>query len=237
MTSSPTNQKGPPPPYRPDLPGGGKMAILVPLIIGGAMIIGVFILWGTHVRKVREGERAKVEEEVRTDMLSAYHALRDLKPEAALEITESVESRMKIFEGGLDGDYADLKVARLMIEAEAEFMLDCKNSAPSVEEKFDRAMGMMIRASGEMWEYGVMGRARARLEQGKFGEAVGDLDILLSRNPSYGAAYYWRSVARKGLGDGDGSREDEAMAKNLDSWPPLRDFMRDACVRERDFLR
>ncbi len=238
MTSTAENKKNNPVnPYDASLPEAGKMAIIVPLIIGAALVIGVFILWQTHAKKVRIAEMARVEEEVQRDLILAYREMRDLKPESALSITRAAERKMRIFGKTPDSDYQEMKVAVLLLEAEAEFMRDCGGTAPVVEEKFTRAMAMMTRSRGELWEYGVMGRARARIEQKKYEGAIEDLDLLLARNPSYGTGYYWRSQAKARMGDAEGAAEDKRRAQNLDSWPPLRDYMRDACVRERDVLR
>jgi tetratricopeptide (TPR) repeat protein len=124
----------------------------------------------------------------------------------------------------------------LLIESEAEFAMDPDGKAAEAEDQFTRALSLMSRASGEMWQFGVFGRARTRMRLGRFREAEEDLTILMDRNPSFGAAYYWRAKARESLGDADGAARDEEMARRLDSWPPLRDFMLETQTWNRDIL-
>ena len=214
----------------------GRNAVLVPLILGGAVIAAVIILWYSHVQKNRLVDTARVEEQVRVDLRSAYRELRRLNPEGALAYAAAGYGKIESLRSSLSTDYADLKTASLMIEAEALFMIDRRKNAALVEERFNKALALMTHASGEIWQFGILGRARARFEQGNSGAAVKDLDLLLERNPNYGAGYYWRSLAKKEAGDGAGALKDEQTARNLDSWPPLRDFMIGSCERERDVL-
>jgi hypothetical protein len=58
----------------------------------------------------------------------------------------------------------------------------------------------------------------------------------MDRNDSFGAAYYWRALTRRELGDAKGAAEDEKRARALDSWPPLRDFMQPSCTWTRDII-
>ena len=129
-----------------------------------------------------------------------------------------------------------MKVALLLLEGETLCMKDCVRHADTAEEKFDRALELMPYASGDMWQVGMLGRARARVELKKYREALGDLDSVLDRNPSFGSAYYWRSQTRAALDDREGAQKDEARARALDSWPPLRDFMQPGSVWTRDIF-
>ncbi len=229
MTTSETDSL--PKPYDDRLPGGGTGAIMVPLIIGAAIIIGAYILWDINARRARASELAKVEEEIRLDLIQAYRFLVQANPAEALQITQSVDERAKQFGKAVrhDSDYAELHAARLLLEANAEFMILCEAGAAMAEEKFTRAIGLMIHASGEMWEFGMMSRARARLEQDKYHEALADLDVLLAGNPNYGAAYYWRALLKYETGDQAGGQADEQRARDLGSWPPRRNFMQNTC--------
>lgn len=214
----------------------GKTAIIVPLIIGSAVIVAVIMLWEAHYRKVRIAEMTRVEELVRVDLRNAYQELRAHNPQGALSHTAVAREKMSELRRTVIDDYADLHVALLLIEAESLFMDDCKANAATAEERFNRALSQMTRASGGMWLFGMIGRARTRYELGRYREAESDLDQIMERNPSFGAAYYWRSQARDRLGDAEGAAEDARRAWNLDSWPPLRDFMQPAGVWERDIL-
>lgn len=228
MASSNTGPK----PYARELPGGGTAAIMAPLIIGGALLVGAYILWDSHVRVARQAEMSRVEEEIRHDLIAAYRALVNGQPREALEVVGIINKKASILKGTGDFDYADIRSARLMLEAQAEFMILCDEGAAQVERKFTEALGCMMRASGHMWEFGMMGRARARIGLAKYKEAEEDLNILLTGNPNYGAGYYWRAMARYQLGDTEGARQDEERAIRLDSWPPRRNLLRDACSTE-----
>lgn len=213
----------------------GRSAILVPLIIGGAVIVAIIILWRTHDQTVRMAEMSRIEEAARIELRSAYVEMRAMRTDSALEKAASARKLMHSLKTAHPADYVGLKIALLLIEAESLFMKDCSANAAEVEKRFDEALALMNFASGEMWQFCMLGRARAHFEQGEYAEAVSDLDSLMGRNPSYGAAYYWRSVAKERLGDLAGAREDEKRARSLDSWPPLRDFMA-AGVLNRDVL-
>ena len=223
-------------PGKESLPDVGKAAILVPLIIGGAVIVAIIVLWQTHAQKIRVAQMARTEELARMELRAAYLEMRALRPEAALKHTGNAAGLLKSLKTTWPSDYVDLRIPLLLMEGESLFMKDCALHAVDVEKRFDQAIGLMRYASGETWQFGMLGRARARIEQGRYKSALGDLDVVLERNPSYGSAYYWRSLARKNLGDAAGASEDEKRARNLDSWPPLRDFMQASCIRTRDIL-
>lgn len=228
MTSSAKGSKSTANPYDNDLPNVGMMAILVPLIIGGACVVGALILWQQHERKAREFEASKVEEEVRTDILSAYRLMRQEKYAAAVELMDKTDDKVAFLcanDSNPDA-YTDFRAALLSLVAEAEFIRDPTANAAEAEDKFNGAMSLLRYASGEMWEFSVLGRARSRFAQKKYEEAIADLDTLLAGNPNYGTAYYWRSLARKGMGDLEGAAADREVAENFDSWPPLRDPLR-----------
>lgn len=214
----------------------GRTAIVVPLIIGGAIIVAVILLWHEHNKKLRLSEAAQIEEAARQELRSAYVEMRALRPQMALERSDEAKKLLAQLPASLKADYANLKVAQLLVEAESQFMIDCGKYAADAEEKFDEALALMTYASGEMWQFGMLGRARARYEQGKNEETVSDLNTLVERNPSFGSAYYWRSLAQKNLENFEDAKKDELRAKALDSWPPLRDFMQASCVWSRDIL-
>lgn len=223
-------------PHAQPLADYGKAAVMVPMIIGGAIIVAVIILWHSHAQRKHWSEMARVEVMAREELRTAYNEMRALKPNLALTRAERAGKLIDALKTDLVPDYAQLKVALLLLEGETLFMKDCTRHADTAEEKFDRALGLMPYASGDMWQFGMLGRARARVELKKYREALGDLSSVLDRNPSYGAAYYWRSQTRAALGDEEGAREDEKRARALDSWPPLRDFMQPGSVWTRDIF-
>lgn len=214
----------------------GKNAIIAPLIIGGALVAGALMMWQTHNRKVQAVEMTLIEEKARVELRKAYTEMRALKPVDALERADNVERLIKSLNAKLAPDYAPLKIAMLLVQGESLFMKDCAANSEAAEAKFAEALNLMQFASGGMWQFGMLGRARARFESGKYREALQDLDSVMDRNPSYGSAYYWRSLTREKLGDHVGAKQDENKAKALDSWPPLRDFMQASCVWTRDII-
>lgn len=217
-------------------PEYGKASILAPLIIGGAVVAGSVMMWQTHNRNEQMAKMSRIEEEIRTELRSAYGSLRSLEPEETLNKTEKANTLFKSLNAKLAPDYASLKIYLLLVEAEALFMKDCAKHADQAEIKFDQAMHLMSYASGDLWLFGMLGRARTRYEQGKFEEALADLDTVMDRNPSFGAGYYWRSLTKDRLGDHDGAKRDEKKARSLDSWPPLRDYIQPSCQWTRDII-
>ncbi|MCD7897951.1 MAG: tetratricopeptide repeat protein [Planctomycetaceae bacterium] len=234
MTSSAKPEA--PNPHDEPLAEFGKGIILVPLIIGGAVVVAVIMLWHAHVQRVRLAEAAQTEILVRNELRSAYMELRRLRPDMALERAGHAANLMASLESKMPSDFAGLKVAQLLVEGESLFMENCRRNAAAAEVKFDEALAYMSYASGDMWQFGMLGRARARFEQEKYEEAVRDLDQIMDRNPSFGAAYYWRSLAHWKLGNDALAHADEVRARNLDSWPPLRDFMQANRAWTRDIL-
>lgn len=236
MTAAPKQ----PDPYNEPLADNGKAMIFVPLIIGGAVVVSIIMLWQAHTQKIRLAEMSQTEIAARNELRDAWTEMRALRPEQALEKTAQAGKLVAALSAARlrpqNADYAELKVGLLLLEAESLFMKDCAKNAAIAEEKFSEALSLMIFSSGEMWQAGLLGRARARYEQGKYAEAIADLDQVMTRNANYGAAYYWRSLAKEKSGDADGALDDARTAKRLDSWPPLRDFMQAACVWTRDIL-
>jgi hypothetical protein len=214
----------------------GKAAIMIPLIIGGAVVVSVIILWHTYAQKLRMIEMSRIEVAARQEVRGAYRALRALDPDAALTRAERAGAMLDSLKTGMDPDYARLRIALLMLEGEALFMKDGAGNADEAEARFESALGLMPYASGERWELGMLGRARTRFALKRHADALSDLDSVLDRNPSFGSAYYWRSLTRMALGDGAGARADERRARALDSWPPLRDFMPGPGAVVRDIL-
>ena len=236
MTASPKQ----PDPYEKPLADHGKAMILVPLIIGGAVIVSIIMLWEAHSRKLRLAEMSQNEVAARDELRYAWMEMRALRPEPALERTGRASKLIDTLKSRRaktwPTDYAELRVGLLLLEAESLFMKDCVKNAPEAEAKFTEALSLMVLSSGEMWQAGLLGRARTRFEQGKYAEAIADLDQVMTRNANFGSAYYWRSLAKEKIGDADGALADEQTAKRLDSWPPLRDFMQASCVWTRDIL-
>lgn len=225
-----------PDPYEEPLADVGKAAVIVPLIIGGAVIVAIILLWFAQDKKIRASEAARIEVEVRGELRAAYLEMRSLRPEIALEKADRAGKLLASIKTTSPADFAEIKVPLLLLEGESLFMHDCTANAPEAERRFDTALALMTFASGEMWQFGMLGRARTRFEQGKYHEALADLDNIMDRNPSFGSAYYWRSLTLAKLGDDAGAAADEKKARSLDSWPPLRDFMQASCVWNRDIL-
>lgn len=227
-----------PDPAGPDeeLEGGG-MSVIAFLVLGAAVVVAAVVLWDAHAKKIEIAEATRIEELARTELRSAYHFLRRRQPRKALDLVKNAEKQIDALPAAWTSDYADLKGARMMMEAEANFVLDTAGNAEVSEKLFTQALGLITHASGELWLFGVFGRGRARFELRRYGDAIADFDILLARNPSFGSAYYWRSLAHEKLGQSALALADAKRAKSLDAWPPLRDFMRakddHAC---RDYL-
>lgn len=225
-----------PDPHEEPLADYGKSIIMVPLIIGGAVIISIFMLWETHSRNLLLAEMSQCEERARVELRAGYAEMRALRPDAALAKADEAAKHMGLLKSTWVSDYAELRVALLLMKGEALMMKNHIANAPASEALFTEALGLMVHSSGELWQMGLLARARARYEQGKYHESVDDLNQVMTRNPNFGAAYYWRALAKQNLGDSKGAREDETQAKNLDSWPPLRDFMQATTVYSRDIL-
>lgn len=229
-----------PDPFNRPLAPSGKAAVLAPLIIGGAVIVSLILIWDAHARKSRLSEMADNEIAARAELRSAWLEMRHSRPGAALEKTANAAAliaKMKpVLSGGPRTDYAELRISLLLLEGEALFMEDSAANAVRAEGKFDEALALMVFSSGPLWHSGHLGRGRARLEQGRYAEAIADFDQVAARNPGYGAAYYWRAIAREKSGDGSGARRDESVARRLDSWPPLRAFMPASGEEARDIL-
>ncbi|MCD8140575.1 MAG: hypothetical protein LUE17_12505 [Planctomycetaceae bacterium] len=223
-------------PRQEALAGYGRSIILVPLIIGGALIVATILMWHAHNKRARIADATQVEEQVREELRAAHAEMRALRPAQALQRSDTAKKLMAKLPVVLAPDYADLKVVQLLVEGESLFMLDCAAHAEAAEERFDQAMNLMNYASGEMWLFGMLGRARARYESKCYELALQDLNAIMDRNNSFGAAFYWRSLTRAALGDVRGAQADERRARALDSWPPLRDFMQSSCRRTRDVL-
>lgn len=204
--------------------GGGRAAILVALILGGALAAGGLILWDAHRTKVMSGRVVQVEEQSRRDIHDAYRELHAERPGAALQLAASAEAKLRDVKAMLPADYVELRREILMLQGECAFELSPRERAAEAEDKFDKALALMTSPSGAVWEKGMFGRARARLEQGKSALAEEDLSKLLEENPNFGAAYYWRSQARAHQGNTQGAAEDAVIARRLGSSPPSRDF-------------
>lgn len=213
-----------------------KTAIIVPLILGGAILVAVVMIWEAYIRKANQAEMARIEEQVRVELLAAYRDLRAHRPEAVLAVTRETNKKVRKLRRRQESDYLELKVALLLMEGEAMFMTGGPADTAAAEKCFDRAIALMTHASGEIWLFGMLGRGRTRYELGRYREAETDLDHVLERNPNFGAAYYWRSLAREKQGDVDGAAADADRARSLDSWPPLRDFMQRSGDWTRDLL-
>lgn len=81
--------------------------------------------------------------------------------------------------------------------------------------------------------WGWAGRGAARLDQGRFGEALSDLDraLELDRRAGRGLAVLWRALARRAAGQDDGAREDARAA--LEWYPHWRHWLEPLMRGER----
>ncbi len=199
--------------------------VIVPLIIGAAIVISAVIMWEGHERYLQSADTTRGEEEIRADLRHAYHQLRENRPDQALAVVHEIDSKIKQLKSQWVTDYLDIKAARCLMEGEALFRLDSVNNAQAAEAAFDGALTLMPHASGEFWLYGMLGRARTRFQIGDYAGAESDLTLLLDRNPSFGAAYFCFYDSGRNEDNTEGALADEEKAKTLDSWPPLRNFV------------
>lgn len=218
-----------PDPYEQPLASFGRAALFVPLIIGGAVIVSLVMLWEAHAREARLADVSRNEVAAKNHLRDSWAALRAGRPAEALEKTAAAAQCVAALDDArgetLQTDYAELKVSLLLLEAESLFRRDGAAGAGAAEAKFDEALGIMTFSSGELWETGLLGRARVRLARGDCAGAVADLDHIMTRNAGYGAAYYYRALAKEKAGDAAGAAADERAARRLGSWPPLRDVL------------
>lgn len=210
-------------------PGSGRAAVILALLFGGTLAVACLILWDSHREKLRMAEVARLEEQARRSIHDATRALGVALPDQALLMAKQADEQIASLKNILPADYFELVTEIQLIRGEAEFSLNPRDNANEAEMHFDSALGLMTSPSGDRWEKGMFGRARSRLEQRKFAEAEMDLTRILENNPNFGAAYYWRAQTRRSMGNDKGANADEVRAKRLDSWPPLRDF-----VKKRD---
>ncbi len=219
-----------PNPHESPLPSFGKAALFVPLIIGGAVIVSLVMLWEAHAREARLAAASTSEIAARDCLREAWAALRAGLPDATLKKTADaavcVEALRSAHVEARDTDYAELRAGLFLLEAEALLLRDGAAGAAAAEAKAGTALELLPFSGGGLWEAGLLCRARARHEQGRYADAIHDLDQIMTRNANYGAAYYYRALARENAGDDAGAREDERIARRLGSWPPLRGFLR-----------
>jgi|GEM_PF-3159886 hypothetical protein len=212
-------------PYGDQLPEGGS-SIWVWLIIGGTIIFIFVMLWEKRSRAFLMAEAAGVEESVREDIRVSFGELRDGQFKAVLDRDTLIQKKLDWLLQLKPRGYVIMRVSRLFIRAEAIVMIGGLEHIKAAEELFTQGMELMGYSGGSLWEFGLVGRAKARYLLSRHADAENDLNILLSYNPSYGAAYYWRSLAREKLGNEDGAWEDERQAMALGSWPPPSGFNR-----------
>jgi hypothetical protein len=143
----------------------GKAVILVPLIIGGAVIVAAIFLWHAKANHERLAEATHIEEMTRGELRAAFVEMRALRPAAALEHAGAARKLISRLPADIDPHYAELKMTSLLIEGESLFLLDCGANAKIAGERFDKALRLMNHASGEMWQFGMLGRARTSFEE------------------------------------------------------------------------
>lgn len=214
-------------PYAEQLPGGGS-SIVIWLIVGAAVLAVALFAWEKRSQRLILAEAGGVEEEARRELRESFAALRDNRPDAVVEndrhIGEKLDRLLKIRPGG----YTIMRASRKFICAEAMLLQGGPDRVAEAERNLTSGLELLRHSGGSLWEFGLLGRGKARHMLGRNADALVDLDAIVSFNPSYGAAYYWRSRTRAALGDASGAAEDEMRARALDSWPPRRSFPRAA---------
>lgn len=214
-----TNDNPLPEPETSRLADGGA-SIVVWLIFGSALLVAFMILWEARSSRHIKAEAAGVEEAVRRRMGDSFRLLRENRPRAVIEADADIAKGLEWLERVRPNGYKGLRAARLFILSEALLHLGGEDARMEAEKDFTAGLDLLERASGEVWELGMYGRGKARYKLGWYALAIEDFDSLIAYNPSYGAAYYWRHLAKTARGDVKGAAEDEAHAKALGSWPP-----------------
>ncbi len=212
-------------PYGEQLPDGGS-SIWVWLIVGGTIIFIFVMFWEKRSRAFLMAEAAGVEESVREEIRVSFAELRDGQYKSVINRDTVIQKKLDWLVQLKPRGYVIMRVSRMFIRAEAIVMIGGLDQIKVAEGLFTQGLELMGYSGGTLWEFGLVGRAKARYLLGRHAEAENDLNILLSYNPSYGAAYYWRALAREKLGNEDGAWEDERHAMALGSWPPPSGFNR-----------
>ena len=198
----------------------GAMSILVWLIVGGAVLVAVAIIWDARSRSRIQAETAKFEEAVRREVTQSFRLLRNNHPREAIEMDAAIGEKIAWLTRVYPDGYRGLRAMRLFIRSEALTLLGGEDECREAEKGFTTGLALLERSGGETWEMGLYGRGKARYNLGEYGLAGADFDLLVQGNPNFGAAYGWRSLARTALGDADGAAEDETRARVLGVWPP-----------------
>lgn len=196
---------------------GGINAILIPLLLGGALVVALFTAWQKHAAMEQVTDIAHIEEESTVEIRAALAALRAGDTARVLELTQKLNDKTKKYVQNLP----TICVRTAILEGEALLRQDSVKS----ESAFERAVSLLNRSGGITWEYALLGRGRARLANNKATEAVEDFDLILRHNAMFGAAYYWRARAHAALGNTTTAARDEADARRLDAWPPKVSFL------------
>lgn len=197
-------------------------AILVPIIVGGAVLAAAILLWEAHSRKAAGLELSRTEVAVRRELRAGYAAVRRGQADDALAHAATAgEMLSRRLRGRWRTEYLELRMARNLITAEATLLLERPDGPAAAEALLTEALGWLTQTGGSYWQALMLARGRARLAGGRSGEAAADLDLLLERNPNFASAYYWRALARRDAGDVPGAEADETRARRLGAWPPV----------------
>ena len=197
----------------------GWTTIVVWLIIGSTALFTGLILWEANSRNRIMTEAARTEDAVRRQMTASYRLLREKKPEKIIEADAFLAEKLAWLGQVNPRAYSSLKAARQFILAEALLLLGDENAYAEAEKILTNGIALLERSSGEIWQMGIFSRGKVRHKLGMDAQAIADLDGLITNNPSYGAAYYWRSLAKTSINDADGAAADAAHARALGAWP------------------
>lgn len=190
--------------------------ILVPLIIGGALIAAGLIVWNQRLRQEKADQVSRLEEEARKGISLAKQAVIDGNWD---ETIRRVNNAFQCIDAASEDDYFSydsVMAEGYLYRGRANFGL---GNFPEAEDDFSSVLLRYSGISNQTMETALMWRGRTRMEMGLLEDAVEDFSLVIKMNGNYGAAYAWRAKARAGSAM-DGADDDEKRAKELASWPP-----------------
>ena len=196
----------------------GWATIVVWLIIGCTGLLAGLILWEARSRKHIQTEAAQTEDAVKRQMSESYRLLRERRPRDVIAADAILAEKLAWLGQVNPNSYSSLKAARLFILSGALLLLEDRDAFVEAEKTLTDGIFLLELASGEIWQMGMFNRGRVRYKLGMHHEAIDDFDALIANNPSYGTAYFWRSLAKSAVNDANGANEDAHQAKALGAW-------------------
>ncbi len=218
-------------PYASQLPGNGA-SLIVWLILGGMVALIVIAFWEERRRNEILAHTSVVEEEVRQTLRESYRFLKENRLEGVFANDKILREKFEWLLGVRPNGYVVLRVSSMLIRSDAEVSMGDQESLTAAEANITAALDLLDRSGGAIWEFGLYSRAKARYRLGQYQKALDDLNVILEYNPSYGAAYYWRSFSYFALGDKQAAARDARKARALGAWPPSWDFTRESAIAE-----